>query len=380
MKPYRAHLFFVLLLVSLLFAGPAMALDLQGSEPVGDYGSIDWQSLRVTATGLGVAGPNAMNAAHARILAREAAKVVAQRNLLEVVKGVHIDAQTTVKNYMVQDDTIVSRVEGVIKSAQIEDYAFAPDGSCTATISMPLTGELSQIFFSDQQTSRYAASPPSTDTAMASRLARLEKRIEALEEHVNSLQKIRFRQEALSDLFLQLVSLLAENQSIGLQPVALTTSGTIKELQANQTRIMAQLETLSKRLAALEKTPSTPATAGPASGNQAGYTGLVIDARGSGFKPCLRPNIFGKSKLIYPGSYVDRHIAVRQGYARFYRDLRQAQQSATVGSLPYTITVAKALKGSSRTIFLPDTASDELSAIIGDSDNFMSRCRVVIVF
>jgi hypothetical protein len=340
-----------------LFATWSWALDSHGTEPVGDYGSIDWQSLRVTATGLGVAGPNAMNAAHARILAREAAKVVAQRNLLEVVKG-----------------------EGVIKGAQIQDYAFAPDGSCTATISMPLTGELSQIFFSDQQTTQYPASTPSTDISMAARLARLEKRIEALEQHVNSLQNIRFRQEALSDLFLELITLLSANQHIGLQPVALSTSGTIKELQANQTRILAQLETLSKRLATLEGTSSAPATSGPVSGNQAGYTGLVIDARGTGFKPCLRPNIFGKSKLIYPGSYVDRHIAVRQGYARFYRDLRQAQQSSMVGKLPYTIKAAGTITGSSRTLLLPDAASSELFAIIDDSTNFMSRCRVVIVF
>jgi len=380
MKPYRAHLSFVLLVVSCLFATWSWALDSHGMEPVGDYGSIDWQSLRVTATGLGVAGPNAMNAAHARILAREAAKVVAQRNLLEVVKGVHIDSQTTVKNYMVQDDTIVSRVEGVIKGAQIQDYAFAPDGSCTATISMPLTGELSQIFFSDQQTPQYPASTPSTDISMAARLARLEKRIEALEQHVNSLQNIRFRQEALSDLFLELITMLSANQPIGLQPVALSTSGTIKELQANQTRILAQLETLSKRLATLEGTSTAPATSGPASGNQAGYTGLVIDARGTGFKPCLRPNIFGKSKLIYPGSYVDRHIAVRQGYARFYRDLRQAQQSSMVGKLPYTVKAAGTITGSSRTLLLPDAASSELFAVIDDSTNFMSKCKVVIVF
>jgi hypothetical protein len=215
---------------------------------------------------------------------------------------------------------------------------------------------------------------------MAARLARLEKRIEALEQHVNSLQNIRFRQEALSDLFLELITLLSANQHIGLQPVALSTSGTIKELQANQTRILAQLETLSKRLATLEGTSSAPATSGPVSGNQAGYTGLVIDARGTGFKPCLRPNIFGKSKLIYPGSYVDRHIAVRQGYARFYRDLRQAQQSSMVGKLPYTIKAAGTITGSSRTLLLPDAASSELFAIIDDSTNFMSRCRVVIVF
>jgi hypothetical protein len=77
---------------------------------------------------------------------------------------------------------------------------------------------------------------------------------------------------------------------------------------------------------------------------------------------------------------VDRHIAVRQGYARFYRDLRQAQQSSMVGKLPYTVKATGTITGSSRTLLLPDTSSSELFAIIDDSTNFMSKCKVVIVF
>ena len=381
MRPYRLHPTLLVFAAFFLFAAQALAIGPQGSEQIGEYGYIDWESMQVRATGLGVAGPNAMNAAHAKILARGAAKVVAQRNLLEVVKGVHIDSETTVKNYMVQDDTIVTRIKGVIKGARIEKYTFDQDGACTASISMPLTGELSRVILADIPAPRPMQPAPGANISLASQVAQLESRVAALERHVNSLQKIRFEQEELSSLFLQLVTLLTRNQTFDLQPVALTTSDKIKELEDNQAKILARLATISKRLATIEETGGAapaPSTAAP-SGNAAGYTGLVIDAQGIGFKPCLRPKIFGKSTLIYPGSYVDRHTAVRQGYVRFYRDVRQAQQSPLVGKLPLTVKVAKTFKGN-RTLFLPEEASGELLGIIGDSDNFLSKCKVVIVF
>ncbi|WP_462325358.1 LPP20 family lipoprotein [Desulfoplanes sp.] len=381
MRPYRIHLTILLFAVAFLSTVPALALGPQGTEQVGEYGFIDWESMRVRATGFGVAGPNAMNAAHAKILARGAAKVVAQRNLLEVIKGVHIDSETTVKNYMVQDDTIVTRIKGVIKGARIENYAFDRAGACTADISMPLTGELSRAILADVPEPRPMPIASGTDTSLASRVAQLESRTAALERHVNSLQNIRSEQEELSNLFIQLVTLLTQNQTFDLRPVALTTSGKIKELQDNQTRILTRLTTISNRLATLEKTKISgpPSKAKSVSGNLAGYTGLVIDARSIGFKPCLRPKIFGQSKLLYPGSYVDRHTAIRQGYVRFYRNVHQAQQSPLVGNLPLTVKVAKSFKGN-RTLFLPEGASADLLAILNDRDNFMSHCKVVIVF
>jgi hypothetical protein len=51
-----------------------------------------------------------------------------------------------------------------------------------------------------------------------------------------------------------------------------------------------------------------------------------------------------------------------------------------VGKLPYTVKATGTITGSSRTLLLPDTSSSELFAIIDDSTNFMSKCKVVIVF
>ena len=65
---------------------------------------------------------NATNDAQARSLARRGAIVDLQRNLLETVKGVQIDAKTTLENYMTSD-SVTSVVNGTIKGVEVfEEY------------------------------------------------------------------------------------------------------------------------------------------------------------------------------------------------------------------------------------------------------------------
>ena len=52
-----------------------------------------------------------------RYSAMRAATVVAQRDLLEIIKGIKLHGHTTVKNGMLENDTIKSRVQGVLKGA-----------------------------------------------------------------------------------------------------------------------------------------------------------------------------------------------------------------------------------------------------------------------
>ncbi|MBN1902098.1 LPP20 family lipoprotein [Candidatus Sumerlaeota bacterium] len=85
----------------------------------------DWYVV----TGTGVMNEGAP-ASQAKLMAKRAAKTDAQRQLLEAAKGTHISSETTVENFMTQNDYIRSRVEGVIRSAQILDTRFNDDGSC----------------------------------------------------------------------------------------------------------------------------------------------------------------------------------------------------------------------------------------------------------
>lgn len=82
-------------------------------------GKIDWGTGKVRAKGVGVLDLNNPNKAQAKVLAERAAIVTGQRNLLETVKGVRINGETQVKDFMTQSDIILSRVEGVVRGAKL---------------------------------------------------------------------------------------------------------------------------------------------------------------------------------------------------------------------------------------------------------------------
>ncbi len=86
-------------------------------EPV-PGGAIDWGAGVVRARGSGVIDPGDPNPARARLMAERAAVVVAQRNLLEIIKGVRVDSDTKVENFVTRYDVIYSHVEGVVRGAR----------------------------------------------------------------------------------------------------------------------------------------------------------------------------------------------------------------------------------------------------------------------
>jgi len=117
------------LFIALSFAVPSFAEE----TLVGD---VNWVDGYITATGNGASVKT--NKAQARPLARRAAIADAQRNLLELLKGVKIDSQTTVENFMVTQDLVKTQVSGIVKRAFIfkEGYQQESDGSLGAAIEM----------------------------------------------------------------------------------------------------------------------------------------------------------------------------------------------------------------------------------------------------
>jgi len=133
-----------------VLVAPAAARSPQGYVQQTEKGSIDWLSGEVTAQGIGAPPPDAVNAAQARAMALRAATVIARRNLLELLEGVQINSSTTVQNYMVSDDTVVSRVQGHLQQARIADTAYMSDGSVEVTVQVNLRGKLSRTLLPQQ--------------------------------------------------------------------------------------------------------------------------------------------------------------------------------------------------------------------------------------
>ncbi|NKB80298.1 MAG: hypothetical protein GKS05_00085 [Nitrospirales bacterium] len=105
-------------------------------------GHIDWSDGVITATGLGIPPTDTVNATHADEMAKRAARVVAYRNLLEIVQGIHVDSHTLVKNFMVENDEVNTKVQGIIKGARVVKEQKFPDASYQVTVEMGLNTEL----------------------------------------------------------------------------------------------------------------------------------------------------------------------------------------------------------------------------------------------
>ena len=106
-------------------------------EPV-PGGTVDWGRRLVRARGTGVVDPGNPNSAQARLMAERAAVVVAQRNLLEIVKGVRVDSDTKVENFMTKFDVIYTHVDGIVRGARQVGPAVYDERSGTVEVELEI--------------------------------------------------------------------------------------------------------------------------------------------------------------------------------------------------------------------------------------------------
>jgi len=114
-------------------------------ETVGSHGSINWSDGIITAIGIGTPPEKYYGKPQARAMALRAAQLDAYRNLLEVTRGVRVDATTMVRDSMVESDVIRSQVEGMVKGAQIVKKEYLSDGTVEVTLAISLNGGFAQL-------------------------------------------------------------------------------------------------------------------------------------------------------------------------------------------------------------------------------------------
>jgi len=105
----------------------------------------------LTATGYAVISvQNHRNPAQQRLLAIRAAKLDAYRALTEQVYGLKVEANATVADMVVQNDTFRSRVEGVIFGATLVSITPAGDDTyeVTLTLDRPVVQDLRSLYLS----------------------------------------------------------------------------------------------------------------------------------------------------------------------------------------------------------------------------------------
>jgi len=118
-KSFRQILLAALVLTFICGAASAntnvsITIDITGENGRG----VLWEDGVIEAGGMGVVPKNASTRAQGRALARRAAIMDAQRNLLEATKGVNITANSAMGDFMAQD-SVVTSVNGVIRGARV---------------------------------------------------------------------------------------------------------------------------------------------------------------------------------------------------------------------------------------------------------------------
>lgn len=108
------------------------------SQPIGDKGLVNFQDGYIEAVGIGAPPEKYYGKPQARPMALRAAQVDGYRNLLEIVQGVKIDSQTSVKDFVVESDSINAQVSGLVKGAAVVNRDYLSDGTVEVTLRMRL--------------------------------------------------------------------------------------------------------------------------------------------------------------------------------------------------------------------------------------------------
>lgn len=333
-----------LLALAALMLSPAMRAHGQALEPIGNYGYIDWTNMRAVASGLGVPPDSAMSMGQWQAMAARASVVDAQRNLLEVVKGVHIDSTTTVHNFETEQDAIVSRISGVLTGARVIETIQLADGSFQSIVAMPLDGDLGRELLTLLPETRQDAAPlPETAAAESTDDFQDELPAESLEEPEEPMDD----PVVLEEPFAEPAAETAEAVPPVVAPVPLGMG---------------------------EGTDAAPAEA------DAPYTGLVLDARNLGFRPSLRPEVYGPDGPLYPGPAMSEGDSGGQGLVRYYQDPDQARQSTQTGENPLTVTALGLYQDNESALVIGAEDAAMLEEILAEPGNFLDSGRVVIVF
>lgn len=105
-------------------------------------GSVNWEKgaeADVEAWGVGLPPVN-MPAERGAALALRAATVDAYRQLAEIIKGVQVDSETTMRDLSVESDVVTAKVEALVQGARVVGKVVNKDGSYSVKVAVPLYG------------------------------------------------------------------------------------------------------------------------------------------------------------------------------------------------------------------------------------------------
>lgn len=277
---------------------------------------VDWEAASIQVTGMGVAPANAKNAGHARIMARRAAIVDAQRNAVEYINGVQVDADTTVEMAVVQNDTIRTHISGIVRNAKIVSEKYSNDGAYEVVLEVPLFGASSSVASAVLTKNKTATAFPEADTSVApSNIT------------VNNIGNITYNTTYGGNTSSQVNSGTTNKTTSNNTAAVVSNSGNKTTVTTNKKN--GTSATTTKTSANNDRVShSSAAPAGKAIGN---FTGVIIDCRGLGtLNPVMSPVIKNeKSTPIYGYKNLDSAKVIANGMASYVTSIEKATRAGS---------------------------------------------------
>jgi len=343
----RSFLISLFLLLSATTALYAQTVSLADAVDTTKSGVINWTIGEVYATGIGAPPSNPSNMAQARAMAERAAYVVALRNLLETVKGVRVDSESVVENFMVKSDLIRTKVDGIVKGARVVKTQYMSDGSVEVLVAMSIRGAF-----------------------------------------LNAIVPDTFgRTGTVGSSFPIKPSLPAPAPAPASEPAPKPAKPTpppvppVPDLKPEPVKPAPQPEKKVEPKKPDVPQPAPVASAPPTVAFKGGVaTGLVIDGTGLGLRPALLPRIIDQQgQEVYVGQVVTRTNAVEQGVAGYAKDVNAAANNFRVTDNPAVIKGLRAT-GNTKTDVVIAQADAQTLREMGNKGDFLQYCRVIIVY
>ncbi len=278
-------------------AQPVQQVEVNTDRVVQSY--VNWDKgadSEIIAVGIGLP-PKGMGP-RGNVLARRAAVVDAQRNLVEMIKGVQVDSETLMENLIVTNDVVRTQVSGLVKGARIVKEHLNADGSYQVVMRLPLYGETGSL--------AAAALPQVPAMAAPAEPAPV----------------------------------------VNLQATAVPK----QEIKAVQ---------------------------------QAGYTGVIVDARGLGLEPTFSPVIFDTNKrAIYGARNITSSFAINMGMVEYAKDLAVAAVKSRAGANPLIIKASGVVGGMNsvnKVNVVVSVDDGDKVLLANERTNILGNCSVVFV-
>jgi len=360
--------FWPVLLALLLSGAPLLAQ--QRSEVVERMGNgaVNWTQGVVTAKGSGAPAKGVTNIAQARLMAERAAKADAMRNLLETVKGVRVDSETTVESFITKSDRVLTRVSGIVIGARLVDTKYLSDGAVEVTMSINLTGELLAVMLQEL--------PPLSQPLMpAPPLPKplpipakpspgpppVEKPVPPPPPPPPAPPK-----PAVQETKLPPAPPPPPAQETKVQPPPVT-----EPRGTPPPSIEAKVQTPTKAPARAEENLDL---------KKLDYTGLIIDARKLGLRPALVPKILNeKGELVYSSQSVGQQDIIRMGLVGYAKDVNAAAKNQRVTADPVVVNGMNAT-GEKKTDVVISNRDAQVILTTAPYTGYLKNGRVMVVY